>query len=66
MSVGGVGRLTAELGGGSRPRFAVVRWMATGGSFFELDLTTTDWAAGEVQLDDDERRSRRWPSERGQ
>ena len=32
-----------------------VRWMATGkGSFFETDPRTTDWAAGDLRLDDDE------------
>ncbi|MEO0601358.1 MAG: hypothetical protein AAF211_07975 [Myxococcota bacterium] len=36
-------------------RDGTVRWMATGGgSFFELDPLTTDWAAGDLRLDDDE------------
>lgn len=41
------GRLTASVDGAER-----VRWMATGGTFLELDATTTDWAAGDVTLDE--------------
>jgi hypothetical protein len=32
----------------------LVRWMATAGTFFELDRHTADWAAGDLRLDDDE------------
>ncbi len=38
-----------------------LRWMATGeqGTFFELDATSTDWAAGRLLVDDDEVEERR-------
>jgi hypothetical protein len=32
----------------------LIRWMATAGTFFELDRQTTDWAAGDLRLDEDE------------
>jgi hypothetical protein len=51
VPLGGFARLTVPA-----PDDAVIRWMHTapGGTFLELDPTVTDWAAGEVVLDDDE------------
>ena len=49
VPVGGFGRWSVAAGDG-----AVVRWMATAGTFFELDARTTDWAAGDLRLDGDE------------
>jgi hypothetical protein len=46
---GGFARLEAEV-----PGDPLVRWMATAGTFFELDRRTADWAAGELRLDGDE------------
>lgn len=43
-------RLTAYTGDGD----PLVRWMATAGTFFELDRQVADWAAGELVLDDDQ------------
>jgi len=51
VAPGGFVRITAQ------PPDApgTIRWMATGGgTFFELDPATTDWAAGDLRLDDDE------------
>lgn len=53
VAAGGFLRLSATLEGG-KPDTALVRWMATAGTFLELDASTTDWAAGELQLDEDE------------
>lgn len=36
------------------PEDLLVRWMATAGTFFELEPTVADWAPGDVRLDDDE------------
>lgn len=50
VPLGGFVRWTVDAP--SRP--GTVRWMATGGgTFFELDAQTTDWAAGDLRLDDD-------------
>lgn len=46
---GGFARLRLDVGGDP-----LVRWMATAGTFFELDRQAADWAAGDVVLDDDE------------
>lgn len=46
-SVGGFLRLSTSP-------VARTRWMATAGTWFELDATTADWAAGALVLDDDE------------
>lgn len=42
-------RLTADVDGDP-----LVRWMATAGTFFELERQVADWAAGELRLDVDE------------
>jgi hypothetical protein len=42
-------RWTAEVTGDP-----LVRWMATAGTFFEFDRSVTDWAAGDLTLDQDE------------
>lgn len=49
VPVGGFARLTAEVDASVR-----TRWMATGGTFLELDAHTADWAAGHLLLDDGE------------
>ena len=46
---GGFVRITASVEGDP-----LVHWMATAGTFFELDRHTTDWAAGDLRLDDEE------------
>ncbi|MBX2798709.1 MAG: hypothetical protein KTR31_13595 [Myxococcales bacterium] len=48
---GGTLRLTARLTEGDP---GIVRWMATGGTFFELSPTVADWIASDVLLDSDE------------
>lgn len=53
LDPGGFLRLSAVLDGGE-PASAIVRWMATAGTFLELDAHTTDWIAGELRLDDEE------------
>lgn len=45
---GGFARLTLS------PEAPRARWMATDGTFFELDAVTADWAAARLRLDDDE------------
>lgn len=57
---GGFVRLTAGVEGDP-----LVHWMATGGTFFELDRHTTDWAAGDLRLDEDEIDDGRSPLEPG-
>lgn len=52
LEPGGFVRLSAELQGEAQG--TLIRWMATAGTFLELDAHTTDWAAGQVQLDEDE------------
>lgn len=49
VSPGDFLRLTATVEGDP-----LVRWMATKGTFFELDRRTTDWAAADLLLDEDE------------
>jgi hypothetical protein len=49
VSPGDFLRLRAQVEGDP-----LVRWMATAGTFFELDRQTTDWAAGDLRLDEDE------------
>ncbi|MEQ1566496.1 MAG: hypothetical protein ABMA64_12715 [Myxococcota bacterium] len=49
VPVGGFARFTAEVDGDP-----LVRWMATAGTFFELDRAAADWAAGDLLLDEDE------------
>lgn len=44
----------ARLGAVGVADDVVVRWMATGGQFAELDAHTTDWFAGTATLDDGE------------
>lgn len=51
VPVGGLARLTLRTGEGPEP---VVRWMATAGTFLELERTVTDWAPAELRLDEDE------------
>ncbi|MEN0067470.1 MAG: hypothetical protein AAGA48_35390 [Myxococcota bacterium] len=46
-------------------RPGTIRWMGTGGSFFELDPVTTDWVAGDLRLDDDELEGSRDPEAAG-
>jgi hypothetical protein len=49
---GGLARLEARLGVPDAP---FLRWMSTGGgTFFELDPLTADWAAGDVVVDDED------------
>ncbi len=48
---GGVARLRAE---GDDADGAIVRWMSTAGTWFELDATTADWAAADLWLDGEE------------
>jgi hypothetical protein len=47
---GGFARLEAAVTGPE----PMLRWMASGGAWFELDRTTADWAAGDLRVDDDE------------
>lgn len=55
VAPGGFVRLAAEPApAGDGDAEPLVRWMATKGTFFELDPHTTDWAAGELALDGDE------------
>ncbi|MEZ4240867.1 MAG: hypothetical protein R3F59_32865 [Myxococcota bacterium] len=49
VAPGGFARFTAPAEGDP-----LVRWMATAGTFFELDRQRTDWAAGDLWLDGDE------------
>lgn len=51
----------AEVGPGDFVRLStqidgdpLVRWMATAGTFFELERQVADWAAGDLRLDEDE------------
>jgi hypothetical protein len=46
---GGFGRWSATVDGDP-----LVRWMATRGTFFELDRHTADWAAGDLVYDGEE------------
>ncbi len=57
IAPGGLGRLAVEAPEG------IARWMATGGSFLELDRTVTDWVAGDLRLDDGEIEGSRSPLE---
>lgn len=49
LAPGGFARLVAE----GVPTADTVRWMATAGTFLELDPVTTDWVAGDLVLDDE-------------
>jgi hypothetical protein len=49
---GQLARLQASLDGD--PGDAVIRWMSTAGTWFELDPLVADWVPGDLLLDDDE------------
>lgn len=51
VAPGDFARLSAA---GDEATGGLIRWMATAGTFFELDPRTTDWVAGELRLDGDE------------
>lgn len=62
VSPGGFVRLRVDV----PERDGTVRWMATGGgSFFELEPATADWAAGDLRLDDDTVEGSREPADPG-
>lgn len=55
LAPGAWGRLSLTFDGLDTdlvPDGVTTRWMATGGTFLELDDATTDWAAAEMTLDD--------------